>query len=467
MEQNKAHIIYTAADVQRYLGGKMTPLEMNALEKAALDDPFLAEAIEGYAALPEADWSPALQSLKQGFAVGPGQAKVVQFTGKKYNWLKYAAAVLVIGGGIGTYFMLNRGGSAAGDDKTIAAAEKTAPDAAKQFTTENTLQDSPATAAIQPGPDANATKTLLDKLKKDTQLVAINTPSESNKGLLNPVGIIEYKKENENVTAEKPRVAVQASPATSAAPAARANDVAVLMEVNAGAEKGNDAKSGAFYKQAAINANASQASAKDRQEVNNRFFAQVVDANNNPLPFANISVKNENFGTYADVKGNVRLVSTDSVIPIEVKSVGFKPRTILLQNSGSLAQNLVVLQEDETSTYREKTAARKKVSTGVMSRRAMLQKDSAQNAEPADGWDNYGTYVSNNFEIPDEIVSKNIHGSVQLSFDIKQNGAVTNVKVDKSLCNDCDEIARRIVEQGPQWKPKKGRKTKAKVIVQF
>jgi hypothetical protein len=38
---------YTAEDIKRYLRGELSPAEMHALEKAALDDPFLADAIEG------------------------------------------------------------------------------------------------------------------------------------------------------------------------------------------------------------------------------------------------------------------------------------------------------------------------------------------------------------------------------------------------------------------------------------
>ena len=38
---------YSAADIQRYLQGNMSAADMHALEQAALDDPFLADAIEG------------------------------------------------------------------------------------------------------------------------------------------------------------------------------------------------------------------------------------------------------------------------------------------------------------------------------------------------------------------------------------------------------------------------------------
>ena len=40
--------LYTADDIMRYHSGLMPETEMHALEKAALEDPFLADALEGY-----------------------------------------------------------------------------------------------------------------------------------------------------------------------------------------------------------------------------------------------------------------------------------------------------------------------------------------------------------------------------------------------------------------------------------
>ncbi len=47
-DQNKNINHYTAIDFERYYAGKMSPQEMHLLEKAALDDPFLEDALEGY-----------------------------------------------------------------------------------------------------------------------------------------------------------------------------------------------------------------------------------------------------------------------------------------------------------------------------------------------------------------------------------------------------------------------------------
>ena len=43
---------YTAADFERYHAGKMSAAEMHALEKAAMEDPFLADALEGFVFTP-------------------------------------------------------------------------------------------------------------------------------------------------------------------------------------------------------------------------------------------------------------------------------------------------------------------------------------------------------------------------------------------------------------------------------
>jgi TonB family protein len=195
------------------------------------------------------------------------------------------------------------------------------------------------------------------------------------------------------------------------------------------------------------------------------FSAQVVGPDNTPLPFANINIKTENFGTYTDVKGNFRLVSSDSILTVEVKSAGYQTQFYTLKSS--LTQNKIILPEVDVTNRQTTVISSNKAGRSKLSKRATLLKDSVVDVEPADGWDNYNTYVDNNIDIPDDILKKNVHGQVELSFDVKPNGAITNIKVDKSLCNNCDEAAKQLLQQGPKWKTKNGKKGKAKVTVQF
>src|SRR6185436_7189437 len=65
----------------------------------------------------------------------------------------------------------------------------------------------------------------------------------------------------------------------------------------------------------------------------NYFNGRIKDANNNPLPFANITNTRDNVGTYADAQGRFSLVSPDSVLNVQIRSVGFENNTVQLKNN--------------------------------------------------------------------------------------------------------------------------------------
>ena len=106
MNDHKEHISqYSAADIQRYVQGKLSAAEMHAMEKAALDDPFLADAIEGYQqAFDEQQQNLVtgqLQQLQQQFNAHTNRtAKVVAFKPFRYWQAAAAAAVVLIIAGL-------------------------------------------------------------------------------------------------------------------------------------------------------------------------------------------------------------------------------------------------------------------------------------------------------------------------------------------------------------------------------
>src|SRR5689334_6481789 len=87
---------FSASDIERYHAGKMTPSERHVLEKAALEDPFLADALEGYAftTTPSAD----LQKLKDRLQEKLEKKDSTPFLLRRYNGLKVAAAIILIAG---------------------------------------------------------------------------------------------------------------------------------------------------------------------------------------------------------------------------------------------------------------------------------------------------------------------------------------------------------------------------------
>src|SRR5690349_4306981 len=105
LSEEKKHKIFTAADIEKYHKGLLSPGEMNELEKAALDDPFLADALEGYAATNvniQADLSDLENKMKNRLDAG----KVVSMKPrtKRSQWWRVAAAIVLMGGlGVLTY----------------------------------------------------------------------------------------------------------------------------------------------------------------------------------------------------------------------------------------------------------------------------------------------------------------------------------------------------------------------------
>lgn len=89
---------YTAKDIERYHRGKMTAAEMHALERAALNDPMLADALEGYihTTTAAADLQHLQGRLQQRIEEKKEQKKAFFLTNQ---WMKIAALFVLIAGG--------------------------------------------------------------------------------------------------------------------------------------------------------------------------------------------------------------------------------------------------------------------------------------------------------------------------------------------------------------------------------
>ena len=99
---NRDHdIVYTAADFQRYHDGTMPAGERHALERAALEDPFLSDALEGYgrASSPREDLSALRARLGRRMERRPVTRMAAM------GWWRVAAAVAMILAGTALYVL--------------------------------------------------------------------------------------------------------------------------------------------------------------------------------------------------------------------------------------------------------------------------------------------------------------------------------------------------------------------------
>ncbi len=78
-------------DIEKYLKGELSPAEMHALEKKALDDPFLSDALEGAEFLGPEAFHDDLEDLHEQLQsrIAPPERKTVQIF---WTWTTRVAA---------------------------------------------------------------------------------------------------------------------------------------------------------------------------------------------------------------------------------------------------------------------------------------------------------------------------------------------------------------------------------------
>jgi len=438
LSEEKKYKNYTAADIEKYYRGLLSPKEMNELEQAALDDPFLADALEGYEATTE-NISSDLSELKKKLEEKVSDKKVVSIapSGRSFKWWKVAAAVVILGG-LG-YLIFQVSTSSKTKEVAVKMEEKkpTAP-ASSTIVDSNKSINPESTRVAGTNKQIEATTKPIPETKKATQA---DLTAEANKNdiaaeITKPSQPASKYKEQRDSIDVNPSSALKAPAAIEKKSVATTDDKLYEAPQSFKKEESNNRQQEKYFK------------------------GRIKDANNNPLPFANITNTRDNVGTYADAQGRFTLVAPDSVLNVRVRSVGFENSTVQLKNN--VANNEVVLQESKT------TAAEGLSVQTPDTDQSQTANVKFEELEPVDGWSNYNTYLANNINVPEDLKRKrDVMRQVQLSFEVSKQGDPVNIKVEKSLCGKCDEEAIRVVKQGPKWKKKNQKAKRITISVPF
>ena len=440
MPENNNIKKYSAIDIQRYHKGELSPEEMHAMEKAALDDPFLADAMEGFkqGMATDADLAFLQDKLKQRIAGGKvAELKSTQGSG----WWKVAASIIfLIGAGVLVYqFVINRESDVV--VKIPETKQKNAVITPTRADTSNSTNAADNTDVakndkVLKNQKANE-KNLVESKQSEVGQAESDTVKNISTALASPLSTSDNK---DTILYEAGRDLAREGNATS--PALQKSKKVEEETRSFGAVKSSEKIGQASVVQT------------------NVFRGQVLDANYNALPFANITSTQDKVGTYADAKGHFILTSSDSILNVQIRSVGFENSNASLRND--LPKNQVILQED-TKNLNEIVINNKKTNSS----RKKMGNTKVEEPEPEDGWENYDTYIVNNLNIPDEIQLKSSgNGEVEMTFNVNKNGKPENIKIEKSLCKECDREAIRLLKEGPKWKSR-GKKSRARVTVPF
>jgi|GEM_PF-4909079 len=89
---------YGFSDIEKYLKGELSPAAMHELEKAALTDPFLADAIEGYQAAELFNSHQHLEEIRDRVLQGDVKGKIVPFIQPRFKWFRIASIFIIVAG---------------------------------------------------------------------------------------------------------------------------------------------------------------------------------------------------------------------------------------------------------------------------------------------------------------------------------------------------------------------------------
>jgi outer membrane biosynthesis protein TonB len=452
---------FNVADIERYHNGQLSAAERHNLEKAALEDPFLADALEGYA-VARVNTAADLADLKKRLEEKLEEKEKVIPIGRNNNLRLLRAAVVIAfmaAAGLLVYQFgfkgkkqveiaqlpgeKNENGNL--NDSSIPSANTVTPPATTTTKeTKDNTQQPPSAITNQP---AQGNVTVVDESKEETAGEKITTEVITTAPPPAPVKASEIKADDKNIAKADVKTTLPG---------------AIKKETDA------DGKKDIAEKKIADEPKNNRAVAVSRKteennyrnQQSNVFRGRVTDQNHVGIPFANVTNLEDNAGTYTDAKGNFILTYPDSVLTVQVRSIGYEYNNVQLRNN--VSTNQVTLQDDRSLS--EVVISNKKPNSLARSASSTLKREES---EPADGWDNYDSYLANNVKLPDEYVTKQQStGEVQVSFEVDKNGNPVNFKIEKSLCKKCDEEAIRLIKDGPKWR-RKARHGRTTVTITF
>lgn len=392
---------FSAEDIRRYHAGELSAQERHELEKAALDDPLLADALEGYAYTP----SPVndIAELQQRLQQKMEEQKLVPVSSiltKHFGWWRMVALLLLLAGAGWIVFQWNR------SNETNIALRVPNEKEEKAEATENTLTD---------------TSALLPKDSFINSNVAAAAP---------PAEETRKEKATQSQLTSK-------APASTKTQSTADKNIAARNETIAAKNRDTTQAPGASVLQ-------KTAPAATTAQKPNLFRGQVVDRYNNPL--ANVSVNANKTGTVTDINGTFSITISDTVLSATVSSVGFKPQKINIKNTGE-EQRIVLEPTGEALSEVVVTGYGKE--RGNAARRILQENNTA--SAPAGGWSRFNEYITKSRKPAEALGIGPVTGAVTLSFTINKQGRPQQVEVEKSLCAACDAEAVRLLKEGPDW----------------
>lgn len=434
-------------DIDKYLKGDLTPSEMHALEKKALSDPFLEDALEGAGQLTPDLLAEDLRSLHESLdnRIRKKDGKVVSI----WVWSARIAAglsliavatwlvVMLAGDGHQKELALNK------DQKTPPAQEskQQAPIVADTADEEIAAESKPLEPqanqakpeAPKPVAPASADQEANDESARtrDTGEPASNgTTTLSAEGASQPA--VTSEKEEIPAPDELRSERKIAAAESSSSPAKAKRSMVPSASGYADMDKKTVTDSTAIpLMETAIAAS-------------RIIKGQVTAEDGTGLPGVNVMIKGTNIGTVADESGNyqIRLPQPDSELVFSY--IGYSGKEVDVKDENEVN---IQLQEDASQLSEI-------VVVGYGTERVGDEENNTSIVEfalPDGGRKAFKQYLEKNLRYPEQALLNKTEGKVTIQFNVETTGELSGFKIIRGIGNGCDEEVIRLIKHGPKW----------------
>ena len=410
MMKPSTHKNYTAADIQRYHSGKMSVEEMNELERSALEDSLLSDAIDGYENKDNIDND--LTFLREKIN-NRGSKKSSTTIRKLYTSLSIAASLLIVFSI--AYFLMNKAGHkqqqlSSNDIKPI---QNISP-VLQESTPRVQLANADSSSSFAKKDNNNNNKSL----KKNADEISFDFSAKEAQEL---ASILKSEKKKTTSTIIE-RNNIQ--------PNAKAPALVSATQQQTNTSTGTEA---------IAQANETKFDLDSKKE---------TAANLNARSYNLIST--DSIGSYSIVKND------------EVAAVSVSKARPAIPASANISTNADMQMQEVVVTGYNNTR-KKSINASVQNLKAIDLK----NAESSKNKDilTFDDYVTTHKTTCHDNAGNEIHGTVTLRFNIDKNGRPEKIKIDQSLNSACDNQAIEMLNNGPNWYGSK--KKKAFVNITF
>ena len=400
-----------------YIRGLRKGKEAHRLEKESMQDPFLADAMDGYNQV-EGNHEQRIEKLRMQVSAHSAKKK------NTYAITWSIAACLIIGFGISSYFLF---------------LKKSMTD--EVFIAEESVSTKLAEPAAPPTPAIPATPTVPATPQKEIALATTKVKTDST-----PISEITARQADKKDMIAK----IQTTSQPQGAPVAAvpmmeevSEETAALQEVVATIDT-FESESDKKMKMAKVATILPQ---------NNMIKGRVTDEKGEPLIGASVTYKGTNIGTITNMNGEFSLVKKDDKKRLTAEYIGYDPVEIRVDTSRTMLiamnENKQTLNEVVVVGYGAKK--NKKSTTLGSDAKVKEQTEKEITLQPVIGKRSYQKYLKEHLVRPTDEKCAQVKGKVVLTFLINKEGRPFYIKVKESLCESADKEAIRLIQEGPDW----------------